>query len=153
MKKKSTSFQRNKKQTKILKMIDENCIFCKIVQKKIPANIIYEDAEILALMDAFPSVAGQVLVIPKDHIAPYLFDANDNIYIKLMLASKKIAKAMDHAIGHIKTGLVVEGLEVEHVHIKLYPLMGDGFKCLSKPTPKIASEEMKKLTESIKSSL
>lgn len=46
----------------------ENCIFCKIINKEIPGNIVYEDEEILAFRDINPQAPVHILVIPKKHI-------------------------------------------------------------------------------------
>lgn len=126
----------------------EDCIFCKIVRGEIPCYKIWEDDFAIAILDAFPSIKGQVLVIPKEHIAPYLFDIDDERYIKLMLCAKKITKAIDHSLKPIKTGLIVEGLELDHIHIKLYPLNKEfGIKLLD---PKPSEEEMKETAEKIR---
>ena len=131
-------------------MIDD-CVFCKIVRGEIPVKKIYEDEDTLVFLDAYPIMKGQTLVIPKKHIAPYLFDTDDKTYVKLMLVAKKIAKAIYKALNPIKTGLIIEGLELDHVHIKLFPLSNEGFKNISKllnPTPSL--EEMKDIAERIK---
>ena len=92
---------------------------------------------------------GQTLVIPKEHSSEYLFEMDDKSFSELMLVSKKIARAIDSAINPIKTGLVVEGLEVGHVHVKLYPLNSPfGIKLLES---KISAEEMKDISEKISS--
>ena len=46
-----------------------DCIFCKIVEKQIPAQIEYEDNDILAFKDINPVAPVHVLVIPKKHLA------------------------------------------------------------------------------------
>lgn len=50
-----------------------SCVFCNIIDKKIPAQIIYEDAKILVFKDLTPAAPVHVLVIPKIHIS----DATD----------------------------------------------------------------------------
>lgn len=47
----------------------DNCIFCKIAAKQIPAKIIYEDDELLVFNDINPAAAMHLLVVPKKHIA------------------------------------------------------------------------------------
>jgi len=65
-----------------------------------------------------------------------------------MLVSKKIAKAIEKAMKPIKPGLIIEGLEVDHIHIKLYPLKEEfGIKLLD---PKPSDKEMKEIAERIK---
>ena len=127
----------------------EDCVFCKIVSGKIPCYKIWEDKDTLVFLDNFPSMLGQTLVIPKQHIAPYLFEAEDKIYSKLMLNAKKIARALDKTFKTIKTGMMVEGLQLDHVHIKLYPFITGGFD-LKPLSPKPSEKEMKEITAKIK---
>ncbi|MGH8854975.1 MAG: histidine triad nucleotide-binding protein [Telluria sp.] len=47
----------------------DNCIFCKIVAKQIPANVVYEDDEVLAFKDINPAAPVHLLVIPKLHVS------------------------------------------------------------------------------------
>ena len=47
----------------------ENCLFCKIAAKQIPAAVVYEDDELLAFKDINPAAAVHLLVIPKVHVA------------------------------------------------------------------------------------
>jgi histidine triad (HIT) family protein len=46
----------------------ENCLFCKIAEKKIPSTIVYEDEDLLAFKDIHPHAPVHLLVIPKTHI-------------------------------------------------------------------------------------
>ncbi|MEB0139732.1 MULTISPECIES: histidine triad nucleotide-binding protein [unclassified Undibacterium] len=46
----------------------ENCIFCKIAAKHIPASIVHEDADLLAFKDINPAAPVHLLIIPKQHI-------------------------------------------------------------------------------------
>lgn len=48
--------------------MEANCIFCKIINKEIPSQIVYEDEEILAFKDVEPLAPVHILVIPKKHI-------------------------------------------------------------------------------------
>lgn len=96
-------------------------IFTKIINREIPGHFIYEDEFCVAIMDKFPAVKGQSLVIPKKDI-DYAFDLDDDSYIHLFKIAKKIAKASDRALGAARTCLVVEGFDVPHVHVKIYPM-------------------------------
>lgn len=96
-------------------------IFTKIINREIPGHFIYEDEFCVAILDKFPAVKGQSLVIPKKDI-DYAFDLDDDSYIHLFQIAKKIAKASDQALNAVRTCLVVEGFDVPHVHIKIYPM-------------------------------
>ena len=47
----------------------DNCIFCKIVAKQIPASVVYEDDDVLAFKDINPAAPVHLLVIPKQHVS------------------------------------------------------------------------------------
>ncbi len=129
----------------------EDCIFCKIVRGEIPCYKIYEDDIVIAFLDAFPSMKGQALVIPKKHLAPWLFDLEDDEYSKIMLAAKRVVKAVDKAMKPLKTGLIVEGLELDHVHIKIFPLSNRGFADYPNPI-EVNKQEMEEIAEKIRNS-
>lgn len=72
----------------------EDCIFCKIVDKKMSSKIIFEDDYVLAFNDISPVTPVHILVIPKKHIENLNdLDADNIKYIeKCMLAIKEVAK-------------------------------------------------------------
>ncbi|MEX0918078.1 MAG: HIT family protein [Candidatus Paceibacterota bacterium] len=96
-------------------------LFSKIVKREIPAHIVYEDDVCIVILDKFPSIKGQSLVIPKAEV-DYAFDLPDDIYHHLFDIAKMVAHALDTTFDTERTCLIVEGFEVPHVHIKLYPV-------------------------------
>ena len=102
----------------------EKCIFCKIAAKEIESAIIWEDGNHIAVLDVNPNVKGMALVMPKKHLDSYAFDMGDKDYCGLMKASKKVAKLLDKKLRVKRTAMVMEGLGVNHAHIKLYPIYG-----------------------------
>ena len=96
-------------------------IFTKIINREIPAQFIHEDEKCIVVMDKFPAIKGQTLVIPKQEV-DYAFDLDEEIYIHIFNVAKKVVKAMDKVYETTRTCLVVEGFEIPHVHIKLYPM-------------------------------
>ena len=107
-------------------MKKQDCIFCKIVSGEIPSYKIYEDDEFIAILDIFPNTRGMTLVIPKEHYDSYAFDMPDDAYSRFLLAAKKLGKHLDKKLNVQRTALVMEGMGVNHVHIKLYPMHGLG---------------------------
>jgi histidine triad (HIT) family protein len=71
-----------------------DCLFCKIVEGKIPAKKAYEDDEVLAFDDIQPQAPVHVLVIPKKHVASLneLSEADDAVAGKLLRVAARIAK-------------------------------------------------------------
>ncbi len=104
--------------------MEEDCVFCKIVKGEIPCEKIWEDDEFLAILDAFPNTEGMTLVIPKKHYESYAFDMPEDVYSRFFLAAKKVIKLLEKGLGVQRVGLVMEGMGVNHAHIKLYPLHG-----------------------------
>ena len=95
--------------------------FTKIINREIPGHFIYEDEHCVAILDKFPAVKGQSLVIPKKDV-DYAFDLDDETYLHLFQIAKKVGRASDKALNAERTCLVVEGFDVPHVHIKIYPM-------------------------------
>ena len=104
------------------------CIFCKIASKELDSAVIWEDDEFLAFLDINPNTKGMALVISKGHYDSYAFDMPDDVYQRLMLAAKRAAKILENGLGVKRVAMVMEGMGVDHVHIKLYPLHGLGKK-------------------------
>jgi histidine triad (HIT) family protein len=71
----------------------KNCVFCKIIEKDIPADIVYEDNDVVAFHDRAPLAPVHVLVIPKKHIASIveITDADESLMGHMILVAKKIA--------------------------------------------------------------
>ncbi len=96
-------------------------IFTKIINREVEGQFVYEDEICVVLMDKFPAIDGQTLVIPRLEL-DYVFDLPDKIYEHLFKVAKKIALASDKAFQTRRSCLIVEGFEVPHVHIKIYPI-------------------------------
>lgn len=97
-------------------------VFDKIIAREIPAQFVYEDDVCIVVMDKFPVIQGQVLVISKT-CTDYFGNLDDATYSHIMGVSKRVAKALDKTYGTLRTCLLIEGFEVLHVHVKLYPVM------------------------------
>ena len=102
--------------------MEPNCLFCDIVDGSIPSYKFYEDGQHLGILDLYPSVRGQALVLPKRHHGSYIFTMEPDEYLQLMLASRNVANLIDTKLGALRTCMVMEGMEVDHAHIKLYPI-------------------------------
>lgn len=104
-----------------------NCIFCKIVAGESPCHKIWEDEEHLAFLSIYPNTEAFTVVITKEHHPSYAFDLPDNVLSKLVLASKKVGKLLDRKLDDVgRTGLILEGFGVDHIHAKLFPMHGTG---------------------------
>ncbi|MEW6067873.1 MAG: histidine triad nucleotide-binding protein [Nitrospirota bacterium] len=100
------------------------CIFCNIVEKKIPAKIVYEDELVLAFEDINPKAPVHVLVIPKKHIATSLDIKEEDNYLIGHLFHVANSVAKDKRIADRGFRLVVNcneeaGQTVFHLHLHL----------------------------------
>lgn len=98
----------------------ENCIFCKIVKKEIPANVVYEDKNFLAFLDIQPVSNGHILIIPKKHIA-WMQDTDDLTISEIFKLSKKLMLALKNGIKSDYVQVSVVGKDIPHFHIHLIP--------------------------------
>jgi histidine triad (HIT) family protein len=101
----------------------ENCLFCKIVARQIPSNIVYEDENVLAFSDIDPQAPQHMLFIPKRHIASMtdLTLEDGTILAQIYVAAKIVAQ--DH---HLEGGYRFltnvgpdAGQSVFHLHFHL----------------------------------
>ncbi len=101
-----------------------DCIFCKIAEKEIPADIVYEDGDVIAFRDAHPIAPVHVLIIPKKHIASITDISEEDTMLmgKLIAAAKKIAEDLKISEKGYKLLIRVGehgGQEVKHIHLHL----------------------------------
>lgn len=100
------------------------CIFCKIARGEIDSAKIWEDKEFLAILDLNPNTPGMTLVLTKQHYDSDLFRLPEDVYQRLLLAAKKVETVLEKGLDVHRVAMVAEGLGVNHIHIKLYPMHG-----------------------------
>ena len=97
-------------------------IFSKIIAGEVPCHKVYEDDKTIIIMDILPIQPGMVLVIPKTEVDNFE-DLSDEDYQALWATVKKVAKKMRQVFPtKRKIGVQVEGLDVAHVHVKVFPI-------------------------------
>ncbi|MBI2109997.1 HIT family protein [Candidatus Woesearchaeota archaeon] len=128
----------------------ENCIFCKIVNKTIPADIITEDKDFIAFLDINPVKEGHTLVVSKKHYK-WVWDVEK--FCDYGEFCKKIAKALQKSMNTEWVTMGVEGTDVPHAHIHIVPRhKGDGLPGYIRPEnqKKFSKEQMKVTAEKIR---
>jgi len=100
-----------------------DCIFCKIINKESPADIVYEDEKFIVFNDIKPSAPIHLLIVPKQHIASVndLEDKHKELISDLFLLAKKIARQQKTADGYKLTFHVGRkgGQLIDHLHLHL----------------------------------
>lgn len=104
--------------------MEQNCIFCKIINKEIPCNKLYEDDNFLAFLDIKPVSDGHLLIIPKKHIV-WMQEASDEIISEIFKLTKKLMLALKNGLPCDYVQESVVGNEVPHFHIHLIPRYND----------------------------
>ena len=105
---------------------DPNNIFAKIIRGEIPSHKVYEDADVLAMMDIFPQSRGHLLVIPK---APSrnLLDADPAVLAAAIVQVQRLAKAVQKALSPdgiriVQFNEAPAGQSVFHLHFHVIPV-------------------------------
>lgn len=101
-----------------------DCLFCKIIEKKIPSKPVYEDDKLLAFHDINPKAPTHILIIPKKHIATIDELSSEDAVLTgdIILAAKQIAKEQGLSEKGYRLVFNVNnagGQEVYHIHLHL----------------------------------
>ena len=101
-----------------------SCLFCKIVEKKIPSKSVYEDESVLAFEDINPQAPVHILIIPKKHISTSLeITDEDNAMIgRLFQVANDIARnrgVADRGFRLVMNCNREAGQTVFHIHLHL----------------------------------
>ena len=100
----------------------QDCLFCRIVRKEIPASVIYEDEDVLAFNDINPQAPVHALVIPKRHIATLndLSSQDDALAGQMIRRAASIARDQGYADRGFRTVFNTNagaGQTVFHIHL------------------------------------
>jgi histidine triad (HIT) family protein len=104
--------------------MSEGCIFCRIVARELPGDIVYEDENFLAFRDILPKAPTHVLIIPKTHITSVaeLTDGQETLAGRLIIIAKKLAEkeGIDRKGYRLVMNCGPEGGQVvPHLHLHL----------------------------------
>ncbi len=131
------------------------CLFCRIIRKEIPAEILYEDDHAMAFLDIMPRVAGHTVVIPKTH-APTIVELPDEEIGLLFLAVKRLEEKITAALH--PDGITLganqgraSGQEIDHLHIHLMPRWrNDGGRAVQSLVAAPPSEPLAQIAQKIR---
>ena len=104
-----------------------DCLFCKIINKEIPAEIIFEDKDVLVFLDINPTTNGDTLVIPKKHFENY-FDVSEELLEHMNDVYKslyKVYKEKLNCIGLTLSTNLEYGQDIKHMHMHFIPRYKD----------------------------
>jgi histidine triad (HIT) family protein len=104
--------------------MEEDCIFCKIIEGEIPGYKVYEDEKVVAFLDANPVSEGHTLVVPKEHVDD-IHEAGHMDYMWKPIV--KVSNAVKSAFGAEGVNIAQNngakaGQEVFHLHFHVTPI-------------------------------
>lgn len=131
-----------------------DCIFCKIVNKEVPSNVVYEDDQKLAFLEINPSAPGHTMVILKKH-GRTMWDYDGNEIGELMKGIQKVSKKVKSGVGSDWLTIGINHEEkrgVPHLHIHIVPRWNnDGGGIIQSIVKNEPKEDRKTIAEKIAS--
>jgi histidine triad (HIT) family protein len=132
-----------------------SCLFCKIIAKEIPAEIVFENEHVLAFLDIGPVSEGHTLVVPKVH-ADNLSEGTSEQACQLMATVHDLAQRILKAVGADGYNLGMNhgecaGQEVMHTHLHIMPRKNDVPRTFTKLRP--SKEELAEAAQKIRANL
>lgn len=122
------------------------CDYCEIIRKRIKAEIVYEDEEVMAFVKDFGTFPGQVCLVPKEHYT-ILELVPEGVAKHLFQAANKLSVAIFESLGVQGTNIIIQngtaaGQKIPHLGIEIIPRReGDGLNFQWK-TKQLLEEEM-----------
>ncbi len=133
----------------------KNCIFCHIINNRIPSYKVYEDDKVLAILDINPIHPGHILLLPKEHYY-LLSQIPDKLIRYLFVVAKYLSSAMIKTLGAGGVNIFVAngagaGQKAPHFMIHLIPRFeDDGLEIFKLPGYKIDENVLKQLADVLK---
>lgn len=126
---------------------DPQCVFCQIIAGRIPAYVVYEDADSIAFLDNHPLFAGHVLLCPRQHLET-LSDVPGRLIGPLFTTTQLLGKAVEAAVDAEGTFIAINNhvsQTVPHLHIHVVPRRRkDGLRGFFWPRQKYQDDDARK---------
>jgi histidine triad (HIT) family protein len=97
------------------------CLFCRIVAGALPAEIVYQDDLVLAILDIFPIRAGHAQIVSRQHV-PYFEDLPDATASRIIHVGQRLARAMKGLYRVPRVAFALTGGDHAHVHAHVVPM-------------------------------
>ena len=138
-------------------MVDDNCLFCRIVSGEVPATMVYVDRNTVAFLDHRPLFHGHTLLVPREHVET-LGDLSPALVEPLFTAAQLLARAVELAMKAEGTFVAMNNRvsqSVPHLHVHIVPRRRkDGLKGFFWPRTKYQDDaEMKVVQRQIAGAL
>ncbi|MEM4588128.1 MAG: HIT family protein [Nanopusillaceae archaeon] len=130
----------------------DECIFCKIAENIIPSYKIYEDEDIVCVLNIFPVNPGHLIIFPRKHYED-LNNLDDGIYVKMFVLAKKLSEVLKIIFNTNKIVILLylnkDYEKTKHISIEIFPRFdGDDIKLIL-PRKKADGLELENLKNKI----
>lgn len=129
------------------------CDFCKIINKQLPAYVVYEDEQLISFLDIDPIHDGHILIVPKKHVDS-IEKLSDEELIDIMGVARKLVVAFKDIYGNDGYSIIQNGgkfCDYGHAHFHVFPRYdNDGFGWTH---PKGKSEYSERVAKSLRDNL
>ena len=101
----------------------DDCLFCKIANKEVDAKILYEDEDLMVILDAYPDTDGHTLVIPKKHYED-IYSIDPEVFLKIFTTGKEKAQTLMNKLNKNSLTFLVnygDAQAIKHFHLHLLP--------------------------------
>ena len=101
----------------------DDCLFCKIAAHKENSKILYEDDDLMVIMDAYPDTDGHTLVIPKKHFED-IYSIDPDLLVKIFDIGKKYTNKLMTTLDKSALTLLInygDAQVIKHFHLHLLP--------------------------------
>ena len=129
-------------------------LFTRIIEGELPGRFVWRDDRCVAFLSINPLKPGHTLVVPIDEVDHWL-DCPPDLLDHLMAVAQRIGRAMQRAYQPEKVALLVEGLEVPHLHLHVTPIWRPGDTVFARaeknPDPAALDEAQATIVEALAS--
>jgi histidine triad (HIT) family protein len=138
-------------------MVEDKCLFCRIVSGEVPATLVYVDKNAIAFLDHRPLFHGHTLLVPREHVET-LVDLPQELIGPFFKATQSLAQGVEYAMkaeGNFVAMNNRVSQSVPHLHVHIVPRRRkDGLKGFFWPRTKYKDEEeMKAVAKKIAGAL
>ena len=95
-------------------------LFTRIIEGEIPGRFVWKDEDVVAFLTIQPITDGHLMVVPRREVAHWV-DLEPDLLGKVMDVAQKIAKVQESEFNAKRIGVLVEGYEIPHVHVHIWP--------------------------------
>jgi histidine triad (HIT) family protein len=145
---------RNMSPEQLRQLQKQQCIFCAIIARRVQARIVYEDEQVMGVLDINPANPGHVLLMPKEHyaVSPQM---PDDLVAYMGMIAKGLSKAMLRALGAqgatiLAANGVAAGQRASHFMMHVIPRREGDSVGIAPAQGQIGEEQLVKLTSQLR---